>query len=82
MSATVTVRVVPLSGTPTEVTVPFKKGMTVNSALTAAGVSSDKRDLSVEAAPGQTLKSGQTVVVTDKVKAGGQVTVRERPQGS
>jgi len=79
---TITVRVVPLSGELTQHTVPFKRGMTIQHALEAAGVSSERKDISVETAPGQKLKAGDTVVVTDKVQAGTQVTVRERPQGS
>ncbi len=78
----VTVRVVPLSGSPTEVTVPFKRGMTVALALQAAGVSSEQRDISIEATPGQALNPGEVLVATERLAAGSQVTVRERPQGS
>lgn len=82
---TVTVRVVPLSGDATEHTVPYTKGMTVAQAMTSAGVAPQGKDVSVETAAGATLKPGDSVMVTDKrkvVKAGQQVTVRERPQGS
>lgn len=78
----VTVRVVPLSGSPVEHTVPFKSGMTVAQALESAGVSAERKDISVQAGPGQRLKAGDVVVTTDRVTAGSQVTATERPQGS
>ncbi|PJE77292.1 hypothetical protein COV05_00075 [Candidatus Uhrbacteria bacterium CG10_big_fil_rev_8_21_14_0_10_48_16] len=79
----ITVRIVPLSGSPVDKKVAFKTGMTVAQALESAGVSPERKDISVQAEPGQELKPGDTVVATDrKVTAGSQVTARERPQGS
>lgn len=79
----ITVRIVPLSGSPVETKVAFKAGMTVAQALESAGVSPERKDISVEAGPDQKLKAGDTIVATDsKVTAGSQVTARERPQGS
>lgn len=79
----VTVRVVPLSGTPTEHTVAYLRGMTVEEALQAAGVSSERKDVSIQASLGKSLQAGDTVVAAEThVEAGSQVTVTERPQGS
>ncbi len=73
-SAQATVKVVPTQGRATESSVAVPKGgLTVGAALQAAGVSADRKNLSV---------GGQPATLDQKLSSGDTLTVEERPQGS
>lgn len=78
----VTIHVIPLEGEPTKHTVELKNGMTVGEALASAGISPDRKDLSVTAQPGDKVQPGSTIVANERLRSGQELTVRERPQGS
>ncbi len=69
-----TLKVVPTQGSTTESTIALAKGgTTVADALKAAGVSAERKNLSVNGKPAEQ---------SQKLKAGDTLTVEERPQGS
>jgi len=73
-SRSATIKVVPTQGSSTEssFTIP-KGGATVGDALKAAGVSADKKNLSV---------GGRSATLETKLNPGDTLQVEERPQGS
>lgn len=69
-----TLKVVPTQGSSTESSIALAKGgTTVEDALKAAGVSAERKNLSVNGKPAE---------LSQKLKAGDALTVEERPQGS
>lgn len=73
-SKTATVKVVPTQGSSTESSFTLPKGgATVGDALKAAGVSAERKNLSI---------GGKSVSASDPIKAGDTLQVEERPQGS
>jgi hypothetical protein len=71
---TATVKVVPTQGKSTETEVTLAKGgTTVGDALKAAGISAERKNLSV---------GGASAALDQKLSPGDTLTVEERPQGS
>ncbi len=69
-----TLKVVPTQGSSTESSIALAKGgTTVEDALKAAGVSSERKNLSV---------NGKAAALSQKLGPGDTLTVEERPQGS
>ncbi len=69
-----TLKVVPTQGSSTESKIALAKGgTTVADALKAAGVSTERKNISV---------NGRSAELSQKLGAGDAVTVEERPQGS
>ena len=73
-SKTATIKVVPTSGSSTESSFSVPKGgATVGDALKAAGITAEKKNLSI---------GGKSVGTDAPLKAGQTLQVEERPQGS
>jgi sulfur carrier protein ThiS len=68
-----TLKVVPIQGSSTESAIALGKGTTVQQALEAAGVSAERKNLSV---------NGKSAQLDQKLSPGDTLQVEERPQGS
>lgn len=68
-----TLRVTPVKGEASDTEVKLTRGLTVGAALQAAGISTDRKNVTIDGKPADL---GATL------KAGAVVNVEERPQGS